>query len=169
VPAAERIDRGNLVELHEGIVEHDWPLIPDAVYEAVLTHYEGCVMHSWKNAAKVYLHFKIVTPGEHFGTRVYRAYNVRRLRGKVGKVGTPQKNCGFAVGRRSELLRMLVRVLDLRIRPDRVSLLKLKGSVLRIRTRTVTKGAAEDGRQIELPAALRYSVVADILGKNTGA
>jgi hypothetical protein len=58
---------------------------------------------------------------------------------------------------------MLFRVLNVRHRPDRISLLGLKHSVLQVRTRTVTS----DYRQEPLPENLRYSVVSDVLGKET--
>jgi hypothetical protein len=164
----EQRDENNVHELHQGEVAYEWPLIPAGSYNAVMVRYQGCIMPSWKNTPKVYVHFKIVDPGEHFGKVLYRAYNVRRLRGKAGTVGQPIPNCGFVVGRRSDLLKMLVRVLDVRIRPDRVSLHSLKGCVLQINVRTVLIGTDDKGKQSFLPEALRYSVVDDVVRKVTG-
>jgi len=48
MPAAvrEEQDENNVHELHQAIVHYDWPLIPNGIYNAVLLHYEGCLMSS---------------------------------------------------------------------------------------------------------------------------
>ena len=50
------------------------PLIPEGKYEAVCTKYEDnfCFM----KARKLFLHFKIITPGEYQGTELFQSYNM---------------------------------------------------------------------------------------------
>ena len=104
------------------------------------------------------MHFRIIEPGEHYGKLLYRAYRVKALRGKPGKNG------GFKCTRHQELFKMLVRVLDLKSRPDRISLNQLRGKVLKISIRTVK----QDYRQQDLPEFCWYSVVDDIISITAG-
>jgi hypothetical protein len=150
--------------MSEGVVEKGWPLVPDAEYCARMLHYDCCELISFKRAPKLFLHLKIIDPGPHFGKVLYRAYNVREIHRRAGRVGDPIRNGQFVLGRRSDLLKDVCRLLDLRVRPDRVSLRSLKPFVLRIKTRTVEK----DCDRIDLPVALMYSVVDQIVGKETG-
>ncbi len=132
------------------------PLLPEGEYRAVLTYHETAVVFS---QPKVFLHFKIIDPGEAFEKMLYRAYRVKSLTGK------PSKHGGFKVARGGDLCEMLCRVLDVRARPDRISVAPLRGSVLKIRLRTVTK----DYRQRTVRDWLRYSVVSDIIGMETSS
>jgi hypothetical protein len=131
------------------------PLVPDNEYQAVFVHYETAYIF---RCPKVILWFKIVEPGEHFGKMVFRPYRVKAIKGK------PRRGGGIVLRRGSDCFKMLCRVLDLKLRPDRISLNGLRECVLRIRTRTVTKDYAQDS----LPDWLQYSVVDDILRKETG-
>lgn len=160
-------NRGNVVDLADGIVEGtDWPLVPDGFYIAVYLRHVCIELREFNNAPRVFVHLRLIDPGEHYGKVLYRAYPVRAVRRTSGKPGAPIHNGKFTLSRRSDLMKMLCRVLyqDLKTRPDRVSLRELKNHVLRIRTRTVKK----DGRQRDLPPALHYSVVDDIIEKETG-
>lgn len=124
-------------------------LIPNGCYRAIFIHHNTKFMfNSWK----VFLWFRIVELGEHFGKEVYAAY-----RADISKAGK------LKIGRRSNLFVMLGRVLEIRLRPDRVSFRDLKHCVLLISTRTVTK----DYRQRLLPEWERYSIVDDVLRKET--
>lgn len=131
------------------------PTIPDAEYLAVFTHHETAYSFS---TPKVFLWFRIIDPGPHFDAMIYAAYRVRSLKGKARRHG------GFKVAAHGELFVMVCKVLNERGRPDRFSLLSLKGKVLRIKTRTVKR----DHRQREIPEARRYSVVDAIIGCDTG-
>jgi hypothetical protein len=144
--------------LDECVVDHsdERPRVPDGLYSAVFTHHETAL--AFRNP-KVFLHFRIVDPGEHFGKVLFRAYRVASLIGKPGRFGR------FKVRRRHELFLMLVRVLEIKARPDRLSPQALKNVVVRIKTRTVTT----DFEQRELPQWLHYSVVADVLEAMTNA
>ena len=133
------------------------PLVPDGQYEAVFEYHETAFILRTK-AAKVFLRFRIVTPGEHEGVKLFRAYRVAKLRSKPGKHGS------FSLTRGQDLFFDLCRWLDIRQRPDRVSLHDLRGKVWRIRTRTVSR----DFRQRELPGFARYSVVDDLLEISAG-
>src|SRR5262249_13741134 len=103
-------------------------------------------------APKIYLHFRLVCPGEHYGKELYRAYSVKKLIGKPGKNGRVKLTKHFL------LFKTLCKVLDFKARPDRISVQGLRGRVLRITTRTVKK----DYRQAEHAQFCWYSVVDDI-------
>lgn len=132
------------------VIGLDEPLLPDGIYEAV---FEGHETSKVFNSDKVFLRFRIVEFGDHFGERLYRAYRVKSLKSKPGRKGS------YTLNKRSELLLMLVRVLGLNPRKDRPSLLGLKNRVLKIRTRTVKT----DSKQRPLPECLWYSVVDDVV------
>jgi hypothetical protein len=144
----------NVVELADGIVEGiAWPLVPDAEYLATYEGHEVVEMRQFGGAPKVFVRLRLVEAGPHTDKVLFRAYRVKK------RIDSRR----FVLGRRSDLLLMLSRVLDVQARPDRVSLGALKRHLLKVRTRTVMR----DGEQRELPTALRYSVVADILRKET--
>lgn len=135
------------------------PLVPDGKYQAVLVRHETAFVFK---TAKVFLWFRIIEPGEHYGKELYRPYRVKRL------IGKPGKNGSFRLAPGSDLFSMLVRVLDMSkraVRPDRISLRALRHGVLEIKTRTVTK----DYQQREAVEWLRYSVVDDVTRQLTGA
>lgn len=144
----------NVVDIADGVVEGKaWPLVPDGEYLASYQGHECVELKQFRLAPKVFIRLRLFDAGEHSGEVLFRAYRVkRRIDGRR-----------FVVGRRSELMKMVCNVLNHRTRPDRISLRELKHHLLRIRTRTVTR----DGDQRDLPAAMRYSVVDDILGKAT--
>jgi len=140
----------------DALIDHGeaHPLIPDGEYSAVYIRHEVVTLRRFGNAPKVFVWFRIVDPGAAFGVEVYRAYRVAKALGKRR----------FVVKRDSELLLMLARVLQLKARPDRITLSALKGCVLSIRVGTVTR--ASNGS--ERPEWLRYSAVRDILRSETG-
>lgn len=139
---------------HEGwdveLIEDDKPLLPDGRYEAAYLGHETAFV--FQNA-KVFLRFRIVTPGEQFGMEVFRAYRATKL------VGKPCKNGKFKLRRGSDLFTDVARLLDIKARPDRLSLHSLKHKVWLIKTRTVVA----DYKQRPLPDWARYSVVDEIL------
>lgn len=129
--------------------------VPDGVYEAVYIRHETAI--SWRTP-RVYIWMRLVTPGPHMGVELYRAYRVASLIGRPGRSGR------FKLRRGHELCAMLVRVLDIRVRPDRFSPCALGGRVLQVKTRTVIKDHA--GRPLH--DWLRYSVIDDIITATTG-
>lgn len=129
----------------------NWPRVPDGTYDAILLYHETACLG---RTPKVYLRFRITSPGEYIGKEIYRAFGCKRLLGKPGRNGR------FRVGRHHLLFKTMCRVLELQVRADRVSLQPLKGRVLRVTTRTVT----QDYRQAPHPELCWYSVVDEILG-----
>src|SRR5688572_20184865 len=122
------------------------PLVPDAEYRAVAIRHETAMVF---RTPKAFLRFRIIDFGPHFETVLFRAYRVHKLRSKPGPGGQ------ISLRPRNELFTDLVRLLDIRQRPDRISLRDLEGRIWLIKTRTVTI----DYQQRPLPEFLRYSVV----------
>lgn len=129
--------------------------IPEGEYEAVFTHHETALSFS---TPKVFAWFNITEPGPCFGKKIYRAFRVRKLKSKPGRNG------GFTVAANGDLFVSVCKLLDERGRPDRFSLQRLKGVVLRISVRTVKR----DHKQREIPEARRYSVVDRFIRRETG-
>jgi len=127
--------------------------VPDGVYVARYIESETLFLF---NSGKVVLRFEIVQ-GDLAGTRLVKPYRVKKL------LSRPRKGGRFSLGRSSELLRDLVRLSDMKIRPDRISLEVLRRQLWRVRTRTVTT----DYKQRPIPEALRYSVIAEIVEAET--
>jgi hypothetical protein len=142
-----REQSGGSIDIDYGTAQH---LVPDAEYEALCLGHDTAMV---SRVPKVFLRFRIITMGEHHGKELYRAFRVKALRGRPGRGGS------FGVKSSHEVFRMICRVLQLRTRPDQISLRALKGNVFRITTRTVKV----DSSQRELPDCLRYSVVDEVL------
>jgi hypothetical protein len=131
-------------------VEGFKPLLPDGWYEArYLGHATALVFN---NTPKVFLHFEITQHGEFQGTKVFRAFRVRRLKGR------PASNGQFVLHAGGDLYKTAVQLLDVKSRTDRVSLRALRHMLFRVELRTVEK----DQRQKLLPQQNRYSVVQGI-------
>ncbi len=145
------------IPLDDGLVEGTfWPLLPEAEYLATYTHHDT----KWVfNTAKVFVHFKVVEPGEHYGRRIYRPYRAKAL------IGKPGKNGRFKLVPRSELFLTMCRLDEGKQRPDRISLRRLQNVLIRITVRTVTK----DYKQRPLPESLLYSVVDELLFVEAGS
>ena len=88
---------------------------------------------------------------------VYRAYRVKLLTTKQGRNG------GFKASRGSDIYHDLGRILDIRLRPDRVSASALRGVVCGVRIRTVMK----DYKQRPLFEWDQYSVIDKLLHAET--
>ena len=132
-------------------IEGHRELVPNGWYEAKFCGHDTALMFK---QPKVFLRFEIVQQGEFFdkGIRLARPYRVRRVAPPAGPNGK------FVLDAGGDLYRMLLRVLDVKQRRDRISLLALKHLPLKIRTRTVTK----DREQRDLPSLAQYSVVEDV-------
>ena len=139
-----------------GVIEGKaWPLIPSGIYQAVFMHHETAVAF---NVPRVYLHMKLVTPGEHYGQVLYRAYRVKSTSGRN------RKGAAFKVSLRSDYVREMAILLNLQ-RLDRISPLALKNKIIRVRVDEVIK----DHKQREMPKALRYSVIRELLSVEAGS
>lgn len=143
------------VPLHDAQLVDAPGRIPPGEYQAYYRRHETAFMFK---SPKVFIHFEI-HGGEHGGTKVYAAYRVKELRGK------PRKGGGIRLRHSQDLYRQFVRLTpNQRERPDRISLQRLRGCLLRVSVRTVTK----DAKQRELPEALQYSVVDEMLAVEVG-
>jgi hypothetical protein len=125
-------------------------LLPEGLWlEAKLTHHETSFVF---RAPKVFLHFEVVEPGDHFGKRLMRPFRAKSLVKPFGHNGR------FTLHARSDLLLLIVRLLDVKTRPDRVSLLDLRRMLLKVQCRTVHRN--HDG--LTTPESMRYSVIGQI-------
>jgi hypothetical protein len=133
-------------------VEGYRPIVPDGTYDAKFIGHDTMLLF---RQPKVFLRFAIVQHGEFFDQGIWlpRPYRVRRVAKPVGANGK------FVLDGGGDLYRMLLQVLDVRLRKDRISLHALKHLPLRISTRTVIV----DRKGKPLPEAARYSVVEDIM------
>lgn len=124
-------------------------LLPERWFEAKYIGHATTVIFK---TPKVFLHFEITELGEYKGTRVFRAFRVRRLKGRAAESG------GFALHAGGELYATLVRLLGIRNRADRISLRPLRNMLFKIRLRSVTT----DYKQRPLPEQNRYSTIDEI-------
>ena len=142
-----------VVEVADGFVEGpELVRVPDAEYLAACIRHTCVEVRQFGGAPKVYLNLRLLDAGAHTDKELFRAYRVLRVIDRQR----------FIMGRRSDLLKMYARVMEVpdhRQRLDRISLRALRGMLLIIRTRTID----HDSKGRELPEALRYSVVDDIL------
>lgn len=158
----DRLETNNItpirdVKLDDIVVEAlDTSLLPEGQYQVAYQYHETKVVF---NTPKVFVHFEVTDLGEHHGVKLFRAFRVSELIGKPGRNGC------FKLKKRSDLFLMLCHLYqNQRIRPDRISLRDLKGLILNVMVRTVTK----DYRQKTLPEMLRYSVIGDVRGIEAG-
>jgi hypothetical protein len=127
-------------------VEGHKPLIPEGKYLARYLGHETAVLFA--KAHKVALSFEICE-GPHSGTRLTRYFRVKQVVGKAGRGGR------FKLAAGGDLYRTLARVLDVRTRPDRISLRPLQTILLQIGVRTVSK----DRDNLPLAEGVQYSVI----------
>lgn len=132
------------------------PLLPEREFVVSYLHHETAFLF---RTAKVFVHFRIVEEGEYHGLRVYRAYRAHEL------IGRPRKWGRFKLRQSSELYRTFVRLSGTRERPDRVSLQRFKGTLIRASVRTVI----HDAKQRPLPEALQYSVLDELVSMEAGS
>ncbi|RJS95279.1 hypothetical protein [Salinisphaera sp. Q1T1-3] len=135
-------------------------LVPPGRYQAIYRFHETAYFRS---TPKVYLHLQI-SGGAHDGVRLYRAYRVARLTGK------PKRYGGFKVHHSHAVFRQMVTLSSAVTRPDRISFSALKGCLLSVSVRTVTKDAGTSSRKPQtLPEALQYSVIDELLSIDAGS
>jgi len=149
---------GEGVEANVELVDEIKPLIPGGEYSAQYMFHQTAKAFG---EPRVYVYFRIVTPGPYFGVELYRAYRVFSFSGK------PKKNGGFKVKSRSELFITLCTLFDGHkdFRPDRLSLNSLKNCIIRVKVRLVEK----DYLQRPLPMCLRYSVIDSMVEIEAGS
>ena len=136
----------------DGFIDGGLPaLIPPGEYQLAATHWQ--TYRFFGRAPKLAIWFRVVTPGEHFETKLARHYNCKDL------VGKPGRNGRFKVAAGSDLVRDYARLLELPGRFDRFDLQSLTRRIIAGRVDTVTTTA----RQQQLAPAVRYSVVRELL------
>jgi hypothetical protein len=128
------------------------PLIPDGRYQARLVRAEAESMRMYGGAPRLFLHFEIIEPGEHYGIRLYGAWRLAAITLEHGK-----KRCKATPS--GEAAIMMKRLLGSAARTDRVSFNSLRGKVLLVQTRTVKT----TGRQRKRGKGDWYSIVDDIV------
>ena len=127
-------------------VEGHKPQIPDGTYLARYVGHDTAILFGMR-AHKVFLRFEICE-GEYQGIRLFRPYRVRR----VTKSGTNGK---FILSAGGDLYRMLARVLDVKTRPDRISIRAMRTMVFSVTTKTIKK----DREDRALGPGAWYSVI----------
>ena len=128
------------------------PLVPPGQYQLALENWSTVMLFG--RAPKLVLQFKICDFGPHFELKLPRWYNVKKLKGKVGRNGR------FTVGWSSDLVRDYARLIGMPARMDRINLDALRGLVAIGMVETVTR----DRSQSVLPACCQYSVVRAMVG-----
>lgn len=101
-----------------------------------------------KRAAKVFLNFE-VCEGPYQGTKLGRPFRAKTLDGRSGPGGK------FKLSKGGDLYRVLVRLLDAKTRPDRVSLRPLRHMLFKITTKTIKR----DRDDCELGEGAWYSII----------
>ncbi len=130
------------------------PCIPEGVYEVAYSHHETTTVFQ---TPKLFVWFRITSFGPHLGVKLYRPYRVKRLKGKVGRGG------GFEAGRRSNIYKDIVRMLNLTARPKYLSGRDFANRIWKVRVRTVRK----DYQGKPIPEWDRYSVVSEFFCEAT--
>ena len=131
-------------------VEGIEPLLPEG--EWIEARFVGHETREVFKTPKVVMRFQIVAPGEFFGRELERHFRTRKVLDPKGRDGK------FVLNQRSDLFPPMVKLLDEKGRPDRITLRPLKHMLFRIRPRTVK----HDHRQHKRPEAAWYSVCGDI-------
>ena len=131
------IDWGNLV------------LISPGIYEAI---YLGHETFKGSFGPKLKITFRIVTPGHYFESIVAGWYNLKATSEKPGKRGKA------IASRHSKFTTELLRVLEVKQKPSRISPAQLRGKILEITVRTVKTNS----RQKAYTEIQTYSVVDSI-------
>jgi hypothetical protein len=135
-----------------GGIEGDRPtLVTPRAYDLRYRSYETAKMFG--RAQKLILMFTIAEPGDDFDKPLPRYFNITRL------IGKPQKNGAFKVGFNSDFLREYAKLFGVPTRLDRIPMSNFDGCFVRAKVRTVATGNAQQ----EIPKALQYSVVSEIM------
>jgi hypothetical protein len=127
------------------------PLIPPGNYQLKFESWATCIM--WGKQAKLIAWFSVTDFGDHFGVRLPRYYNVKRLIGKAGNNGR------FKAAWNCDLVREYATLLPMPSRLDRLYLDHLQPLLITGMVNTVTRTAEQE----DWPNSLRYSVVRKLL------
>lgn len=123
------------------------PLLSPGRYEVCYEFHEGVELF---RRPKLVIWFRVLDMGVHFGKRIPRYYNIKRVIGRRGA------GARFQAGRSSNFIREYARLFPNRIvRLDRIPMEPFKGARLIVDVRTVV----QDREQMDLAPSLHYSVV----------
>lgn len=127
------------------------PRVKQGVYELAFIHQETAKLFNGR-AHKLVLWIRIVTQGESFGVLLPRYYNVKKLKGKVGKNGDfiLSPNCNF--------VREYASLFPIPKRLDRIPMSVFKNRIFIGGVRTVVTGF----KQAKIPEQLQYSVIGSL-------
>jgi hypothetical protein len=140
----------NVADVDLGQVGHVPAMVPDATYQMGFVRAER---GHFENRQRIFLWFRIVTAGDHFGTELYLVCPCPTSGGKIFGLGSKLVAAAtVALGQRPK-------------RRDRLSTRIFAGKVFLTRTRTVTR----DHKAKERPKEDHYSVVAELLNVEAGA
>lgn len=123
------------------------PLLPEGKW--LEARFDGHATATIFGAQKVFWEFTVTEPGEDFEKKLFRAFRVRKV------IGRPGKNGKFVLAAGGEMYQTLVRLLDVKLRKDRISLRPLQTMLFRVRTRTVKV----NHKQEPLADHAQYSVI----------
>lgn len=147
VHTGEALRNGGDLDL--GQVGHVPPLVPEADYQVGFIRAER---GHFENRQRLFLWFKIITPGPSFGIELYLVCPCPANGGKVFGLGSKLVAAAtVALGHRPK-------------RRDRLSTRMFAGKVFLARTRTVTL----DYHQRPRPPTDHYSVLSELLGIEAG-
>lgn len=122
-----------------------WPLLPDGFYEV---NYMKMEKGFFRGTKKLYVIFKVVSQGEHFGQKLFRAYNFYEP---------------IRVG--SDLCKDLILLYGRPARKNtRLSLSLFKGKILKVKVKSVKK----DRDQLDVALHQQYSVISRIVSVEAG-
>ncbi len=138
-------------EADDGIVEGDYPCIPDDIYTVTYLFHETVL---FKGKPKVVVHVSIVDDEDWSGFEICRYYNLRSFTGKPKRFG------GFRAGGCSKVARQFRSLFKSeKHRRDRISLRRLEGRLIKARLRTTKI----DGDGQPLPKSCWYSVIDELI------
>jgi len=120
------------------------PLVPAGKYTVRMVEFKTWLMLG--RYPKLVLTFEIITQGEHFGIRLPRFYNVKRIIGRAERGGR------FKVGWRSAFLADYARLFGLPQRLDRIPMSRFREMAVVAKVETVRT----DVQQRPIPRDLRY-------------
>jgi hypothetical protein len=139
-----------------GSLTYITPLISDGIYLLAFSHYETVYQF---RSYKLVLHFRVVTPGPALGAHLCRYYAVRSVATK-----SRQKGGQFKVGQKSDFYREFCRVFGAPARPDRITPMSYRNTVVLGEVVTVTRGHDQQS----IPEGAQYSKVSRLLRLEAG-
>lgn len=124
------------------------PLVPEGTYEAIFLRAEKARI--WDKRQKIFLHFRIIQPGEYFGRELFMVVTFP-ISGRLSLSSKYLQQWTLAAGQAPT-------------RRDRLSTRVFRDKVFLAQVRTVVK----DAQGHERPKSARYSVIDKLVEVRTG-